>query len=75
LAAERTRRAVEALAIPHAARGVDAVVTASAGVAQLEPSDEGDFDAVVRRADVALYRAKELGRNRVEIGVQESAEA
>jgi diguanylate cyclase (GGDEF)-like protein len=46
-------------------------VTVSAGVAKLDESDNGDFEAVLKRADVALYRAKELGRNRVELGAGE----
>jgi len=63
LAAERLRAAVEALAIPHPAGGV---VTVSAGVAGLDdPSYEPD--QVFELADQALYRAKEGGRNRVEV--------
>lgn len=38
--------------------------TASAGIAIMLPSDEG-FESVFRRADSALYRAKNNGRNRV----------
>jgi GGDEF domain-containing protein len=40
-------------------------VTVSAGVATLEPGDP-DGNAVVARADKALYRAKAAGRNRVD---------
>jgi len=42
---------------------VDLRVTFSAGVAQLR-QDEAPED-VLTRADVALYRAKDTGRNRV----------
>jgi diguanylate cyclase (GGDEF)-like protein len=66
-AAERMRGDVAALAIPHPACGAGAVVTASAGVARLEQSDAGDFEAILKRADVALYRAKTFGRNRIQI--------
>ena len=38
--------------------------TTSAGIAFLTPSDDG-FESVLHRADAALYRAKELGRNRI----------
>jgi two-component system chemotaxis response regulator CheY len=68
LAAERIRAAVEALAIPHPGRGAGEFVTVSAGVATLDDADGHDFKAVVKRADIALYRAKESGRNRVELG-------
>jgi two-component system, cell cycle response regulator len=39
-------------------------VTASVGIATLEPSDDG-ADALLKRADGALYAAKKNGRNRV----------
>src|SRR3954452_5763083 len=71
LAAERLRAAVEALAIPHPAGGV---VTISAGVAGLDdPSCEPA--QVFERADQALYRAKEGGRNRVEVHGADEATA
>jgi two-component system cell cycle response regulator len=66
-AAERLRQDVSALGIPHPACGDEAIVTVSAGVASLEQSDDGDFEAVLERADVALYRAKQRGRNRVDV--------
>ena len=43
-------------------------VTISAGVAHLDPGAPTDPCALIARADEALYRAKERGRNRVEIG-------
>ena len=43
-------------------------VTVSMGVAEATPT-QGDVDAVIQAADKALYRAKEGGRNRTEIGV------
>lgn len=45
-------------------------VTASFGYTQLIETD--DFDSFVRRADQALYNAKELGRNRCESIISES---
>jgi len=40
-------------------------LTASAGVAEMLPTDIG-IDTIIGRADVALYRAKDMGRDRAE---------
>jgi two-component system, cell cycle response regulator len=66
-AAERLRRGVEELGIPHATREPPRVVTVSLGLAVLEPGDEKPVEALLREADEALYRAKEAGRNAVAI--------
>jgi two-component system chemotaxis response regulator CheY len=63
LAAERLRGAVEDLAVPHPDGGV---VTVSAGVAGPAAGTDS-VDALVGRADAALYAAKAAGRNRVEV--------
>lgn len=41
-------------------------LTASFGVAQLQSGE--DYDSLIRRADDAMYRAKNEGRNRVVVG-------
>ena len=62
--AERVRTAVEGTPM-HGANGTSFAVTASLGVAEYCAGD--DEDLLVSRADAALYRAKDLGRNRVEV--------
>ena len=63
--AETLRREIETLAIPHGASTVAEVVTTSFGVAAGVPDRGDSAPDLVRRADVALYRAKSEGRNRV----------
>jgi diguanylate cyclase (GGDEF)-like protein len=63
--AEQLRAAVEGLQIAHSASRCSDVVTASFGVAEGE-AGEASCEALLRRADDALYRAKKMGRNRVE---------
>jgi len=57
---ERLRVSIQALVVATYPRPL----TASLGVAQLAAGE--DADAVVGRADAALYAAKGSGRNRVE---------
>jgi two-component system, cell cycle response regulator len=63
--AERIRERVEALpfCVQRATRTIP--VTVSIGVAVRQAEDTGPAD-MLRRADLALYRAKDAGRNRVE---------
>jgi diguanylate cyclase (GGDEF)-like protein len=64
-AADRLRQAVEALAILHPDNGPRGILTISAGVALMSTELDTNVDDWLRRADAALYRAKEEGRNRV----------
>jgi len=60
---ERFRAKLAAVPIAVRAAGVDVPVTVSCGVACLEAEDS--LDTLVDRADNALYKAKESGRNRL----------
>ena len=65
--AERIRLGQRRLAIPHEG-SAKSVVTLSAGVASLVPSgSERQSSRLLQAADRALYRAKESGRDRVEV--------
>ncbi len=65
VAAERLRRGIEELAIPHESRTppAGAVVTVSVGSAARGPGEEKTFEDLLKEVDAALYRAKERGKN------------
>ena len=60
---DRMRRAL--VEQPCIYNGVSIAITASFGMAECLPRQSGDD--VIRRADAAMYVAKRLGRNRVEV--------
>ena len=60
--AERIRERVSSDAVAH--NGLPVSITVSAGVGQARAAESAD--ALIARADSALYRAKDGGRNRVE---------
>ena len=61
--AETMRVAVKELNIPHLNSSVDSVVTISVGVANTVPNSEDNPHLLVEAADLALYKAKERGRD------------
>lgn len=65
--AARCVDAVRELAIPHELNADWGVVTVSVGGARSDPAS-GAILALFRAADEQLYRAKENGRNRAELG-------
>lgn len=62
--AEALRLAIEAC--PFHFKGEPVTVTVSIGLTAFKAGEHGD--SVLKRADQALYRAKNAGRNRVELG-------
>jgi len=63
--AERLRLSVELMSLAKLTGGAVAKVTVSCGVAPLGLNST--LDSLIHSADAALYRAKEAGRNRVEV--------
>jgi len=63
--AERCRSAIAA--IDSAPSGFNFSIAASFGIAVRPSNGAANFEATLAAADQALYRAKHLGRNRIEI--------
>lgn len=63
--AKRIQQEIWALELPHADTD-PGIVTVSLGVASVLPSRQCDSNDLVQQADLALYRAKHLGRNCVQ---------
>ena len=61
-AAASVQKVIKALAAPLDVDGHRLYVTASIGLS-MYPDDGQDADTLIRNADVAMYRAKERGRN------------
>jgi diguanylate cyclase (GGDEF)-like protein len=61
--AEEVRMRVKELAL----KAGDRMISISVGATVSAPSDKHTFESLMSRADEALYTAKSLGRNRVEI--------
>ena len=61
-AATAAQKVVDAMAIPFELEGHGVYVTASIGIT-LFPFDDSDIDLLIKHADIAMYRSKQLGRN------------
>ncbi len=60
---EDIRKAIKNLEIPHRNSLVDSVVTISLGIATTIPNSADKPQLLIEAADLALYQAKERGRN------------
>ena len=65
--ANAIRESVARLRIPHASSAAAEHVTISLGVTAAVPSAALDVEGFIRKADAALYTAKEQGRNQIVI--------
>jgi two-component system cell cycle response regulator len=65
VAIDRIREQLQASSFPFG--GGEVMVTASFGIADYRRGQTMDFNRLMVQADVALYSAKRLGRNRVEV--------
>ncbi len=61
----RVRRGIEQLEIQY--NGQPIAITISCGISSSEGSDDASRATLIEQSDLALYRAKENGRNRVEL--------
>ncbi len=71
--AEKMRKAIEDLKIPHRASKTGKYVTISLGVSSLVPTKGYSPESLLEASDKMLYKAKEAGRNRTEVFQDASA--
>ncbi len=64
IVAEQIRSAIANLEIPHQNSDISDRVTVSVGITSLIPNPEQKLSTLIQQADVALYGAKQKGRNR-----------
>ncbi|KDR96408.1 diguanylate cyclase (GGDEF) domain-containing protein [Peptoclostridium litorale DSM 5388] len=66
--AETIQKELGDLEIPHEMSKISEFVTCSMGIASIIPQNEFGMADLVKSADIALYKAKEQGRNRIVVG-------
>jgi len=67
--AERIRKNIQSLNIIHSFSETEKVVTVSLGVSTILPEYKFLLHELVEKSDVALYKAKSMGKNSVEINI------
>ena len=63
--ARRIQEVLAQRAIPHPSSDVHPTLTVSIGIASEQAHQKRAFDSIFEQADLALYEAKDLGRNRI----------
>lgn len=63
--ATQIQTAIRELNIPHSQSQVSDLLTLSLGISTLIPTKENSIQVLIKRADEALYEAKQKGRNRI----------
>jgi len=63
--AKRCQYNIERLCLPHNTSLTSEFITVSIGVATISPTQDSDLMELTTQADLALYEAKNSGRNRV----------
>jgi len=66
--AETIQKELETLEIPHGKSEISEFVNCSMGIASIIPKNEIDIADLIKSADLALYKAKDQGRNQIVIG-------
>lgn len=70
VAGDTAQKIITALAPSYKIRGHDLHISSSIGIA-CYPSENSQADTIVQNADIAMYHAKELGRNNFQFFTQE----
>lgn len=73
-AVDRCQSVLDSLQLPIEIEAIEATIAASVGIA-FAPLDSNDMKGIMRMADLAMYQAKKMGKNRVfvwEPGIQKS---
>lgn len=66
--AETIQRELRDIEIPHEMSKASEFVTCSMGIASIIPQSELGMEDLIKSADIALYKAKEQGRNQMVVG-------